>query len=272
VRQAGKGGRRPPKRARAVEFSQIWTGNLPEHPPYADYLAELGGGWQMLGNDVAGDCVPVTWANFRRLVTGVLFSRPFYPNQQQVWQLYETQNPGFNPNGTDQTNGPGSSYDNGMDIQTLLEYLHQTGGPDGTKVFAFARVDFSNVDEAKAAIATCGALWTGINVYQNNYDEFSSEAPWDFDSSSSLDGGHSVLTGGYGTIATESVAIGGDEKFITWAEETSFTDNYWGHAVEETWAVIWPEQLGTRSFEQGIDQAALAAAYQQVTGQQLALP
>lgn len=270
MRQCGKYGRREPKRARAIEFRDVWSGNFPTHPSYVDYLAQLNGGWQMLGNDEAGDCVSVTWANYRRLVTGVLFGHPFYPTQDQVWQFYRTQNPRFDPNGSSELNGPGSSADNGMDIQTALETLHQYGGPDGTKAFAFARVDVSNADECKAAIAICGALWTGINVYTNNQDEFSQGVPWDFDTTSPLDGGHSVLTGGYGTSTTEK--IGGDEKFITWAAETGFTDNYWSHAVEEAWAVIWPEQLGTRSFEQGINGAALKAAYQQITGQQLMLP
>lgn len=224
----------------------------------------------MLGNDRAGDCVSVTWANYRRLVTGVVSGSPFYPAQNQVWQFYETQNPGFDPNSA--ANGPGSNFDNGMDIQTALEYLHQNGGPDGSKLFAFARVNAQNVTEVKAAIAVCGALWTGINVYTNNQDEFANEQPWDFVPNGQLDGGHSILTGGYGLTSIDTGSLGGDEKFITWAAETSFTDNYWSHAVEEAWACIWPEQLGTRAFEEGIDRGALASAYQQITGSTLVIP
>ena len=44
-----------------------------------------------------------------------------------------------------------------------------------------------------------------------------------------------------------------DVRFITWAQETGFTDNFWSKQVEEAWAVIWPEQLGTTEFEQGIN-------------------
>ena len=272
MRNHGIPGRRTPKEAPAILFADVMTGVVPAHPPYIDYLAHLGGQWQMLGNDVAGDCVGVTWANFRRLITATLTNATNYPSQSQVWQVYQTQNPQFNPNGTSQTDGPGSQFDNGMDIQTLLERLHTVGGPDGVKVYAFARVNLSNLAEVQAAIATCGALWTGINVYQNNYDEFSSAQPWDFVPGSQLEGGHSVLTGGYGVTPQGVTQLQGDQKFITWAEETSFTDNYWSHSVEEGWAVIWPEQFGTRSFEQGINQGALAAAYQQITGSPLSLP
>ena len=42
--------------------------------------------------------------------------------------------------------------------------------------------------------------------------------------------------------------------------------------VSEAWVAIWPKQLGTAEFEQGVDQAQLAADYLALTGQQLALP
>src|ERR1019366_2542785 len=41
--------------------------------------------------------------------------------------------------------------------------------------------------------------------------------------------------------------------------------------VEEAWVVIWPEHLATTTFEQGVDQALLAADYQALTGTQWVL-
>ena len=49
----------------------------------------------MLGNDQYGDCVAVTWANLRRLVTALLTGNPVYPDLAQVEALYKTQNPEF---------------------------------------------------------------------------------------------------------------------------------------------------------------------------------
>src|ERR1700689_5048209 len=152
-RTPGKYGRRSPKRTRALKLGPLLTGVVPAHPASADYLAELGGGWQELGNANAGDCVAVTWANVRRLVTGILTGSGYYPTQDQVWAIYKTQNPDFDPDGTQETNGPGSPADGGMDIQTLLEYLVATGGPDGVKALGFAAVDVKNPAEVKAAIA-----------------------------------------------------------------------------------------------------------------------
>jgi hypothetical protein len=263
VRTPGKYGRRAPKRAPMLQLGPLLTGIVPEHPVAADYLAELDGGWAMLGNDLAGDCVAVTWANVRRLVSTVLGSAGYYPTQAEVWAVYQTQNPDFDPAGTADTNGPGSSADGGMDIQTLLEYLTKTPGPDGVKAIAFASVNRKNPAEVKAAIAIFGYVWTGINVLDINMQQFAASKPFDYDPSSPVDGGHSVATGGYG--APEAGALGGDERFITWAQETSFTDAFWSEEVEETFVVIWPEHLGTKEFLEGINIVALAADYKAIT-------
>jgi hypothetical protein len=217
----------------------------------------MGGGWQMLGNDDYGDCVPVTWANLRRLVTALLTSTEVYPTLDQVLTLYKTQNPDF------------PAQDDGMDIQTCLEHLVSEGGPDGVKAVAFAKVDHTNPAECQAAIALAG-LWTGINVDQAQQDQFRAHQPWDVVKGSPLDGGHSVITGGYGPGG--EAELGGDERFITWADETSFTDAFWSEQVEECWLVIWPEMFGTAEFEQGIDVAKLAQEYAQITGKTLPVP
>lgn len=262
-----KYGRRPPKNAPALKFSSILAATAPAHPAREDYLATLTG-WQMLGNNVAGNCNAVTWANMRRLVTATL-AKENYPSQAEVWQFYETQNPGFDPDGTASTNGPGSPHDQGMEIQTGLEYLHGTGGPDGVKAVAFAKVDPTNLNEVKSALAIFGGLWLGITVLDANQTEFQENKAWTDVAGSAIDGGHAILGGGYTTS---------DIKFITWAKETEFAKSFWDGAVQgtqlvdEAWVVIWPEHLGTREFEQGIDQAQLSADYQALTGQPLALP
>ncbi|WP_439947159.1 hypothetical protein [Streptomyces sp. BBFR109] len=256
-----KYGRRAPKRARAIPLSRILTGKVPAHPTSIDHLGPDG--WQMLGNDRAGDCVAVTWANVRRLVTAICGSEN-YPTQDQVWALYKTQNPHFDPNGSESSTGPGSAADGGMDIQTLLEYLVEHGGPDGVKALAFARVDPTNVDEVKAAIAIFGYVWTGIVVQDANMTQFNEGEPWDYVARSADDGGHSVITGGYGPAGRGP--LGGDERFITWATETSFTDRFWSRKVEEAWVVVWPEHLQHPAFLEGVDAAALAAAYTSITG------
>jgi hypothetical protein len=260
-RPTRKYGRRAPKQAPALRFARFFTGTTPAHPAAADYLARLAA-WQMLGNDQAGDCVAVTWANVRRLMSFIAGAEK-YPSQADVWAVYKTQNPHFDPDGDPGVNGPGSSADGGMDIQTLLEHLHKHGGPDGKKVLAFAKVDPTSPDEVKAAISIFGFVWTGIVVQDANMDDFDSGRPWDYHRSSPDDGGHSVITGGYG--APGNGPLGGDERFITWAEETSFTDRYWSRKVEEAWVAIFEEHLEHPAFQEGVDLAAMAADYSALT-------
>jgi hypothetical protein len=258
ARVPGLLGKRAPKRAPALRLSDYLTGVVPAHPVWVDYLASMHGNWQMLGNDTYGDCVAVTWANTRRLVSTVL-GTPYYPTLQQVYKIYETQNPGF----------PGE--DNGMDIQTLLEYLTKTAGPDGAKIVGFAAVDYSNPDEVKAAIDIFGSVWTGIEVLDSNMTEFQDNEPWTW-SNSPVDGGHSIITGGYGNVSSDTGALAGDEKFITWAQETSFTDGFWSEAVDECWVVIWPEMLGNKEFVAGLDMTTFAADYESLTGKPFPAP
>lgn len=267
ARIPGKPGRRPPKNAPALRLGPLLTGMVPVHPASEDYLAALHGGWQELGNQDAGDCVAVTWGNIRRLVTSTLTSHGYYPSQAEVWDIYRTQNLGFDPAGDPSVNGPGSPADGGMDIQALLEFLVSTGGPDGVKAVAFAKVNHRDTAEVKAAIAIFGYLWTGVQVQQQNMDQFAAGQPWDWNPAAAVIGGHSVITGGYG--APGAGPLGGDERFITWAAETSFTDAYWQSAVDEAWVVLWPEHLGRAEFLEGVNVAQLAADYRQITGHPL---
>jgi hypothetical protein len=247
-------GKRDPKNAPSLALGPLLSGIVPAHPAATDYLAKLPG-WQMLGNDQYGDCVAVTWANVRRLVTAALTGKEKYPSMADVLAVYKTQNPAF------------PSEDNGMDIQTLLEYLSKTGGPDGVKAVAFAKVDTSNLEEVKAALAIFGFVWTGVQVQSKNMDDFSAGRPWDYRASDSVEGGHSIVSGGYSTPTPTN-----DVRFVTWAKETGFTDRFWTHLADEAWVVIWPEHFGSQAFLQGIDQSVLASAYLAITGRVLPVP
>lgn len=255
----GKFGRRSPKQAPALRFARLLTGVVPPHPERVDYGASLND-WQMLGNDEAGDCAAVAWANERHAVTATL-STPTYPTQDMVWTVYRSQNPGFVPHSG--PHGFGSADDAGMDMQTLQEYLHTTGGADGVKSVAFAKVDATDADEVDAAIAIFGGVSWGVLVSKANEQAFSRHAPWDAVHGSPIVGGHAIYGLGYGA---------GDERFITWGAETEFTDAFRHQQAEEAWVTIWPEHLGSKAFQDGINLDTLKADYQALTGDVLDIP
>src|SRR5258707_15348143 len=155
-----KYGRRPPKNAPALRFASFLSSAAPAYPSAEDYLGNLSG-WQMLGNDVAGDCNAVTWANMRRLVTATLATE-YYPTQAQVWQFYQTQNPGFDPTGTGGTNGPGSSNDQGMDVQTGLGDLHAPLGPGVPEAVALPQGGHTKLAGGQAPLGQLGRVCLAV--------------------------------------------------------------------------------------------------------------
>lgn len=253
----GKLGRRPPKNAPALRLSSILTGVVPMHPVAADHLSRVAD-WNMLGNDQYGVCGPVSVANSRALTTLYLGGTEHYPNLNDVFDLYRRSgNPNFDP-ATD-------ADDNGVDMQTMLESV-ASGGMAGTKCVAFAKVDVTDLDEVRAAIAIFGYLLLGVDlraVQQAQTDQ----GLWNYVSGSPDWGGHAVLAGSYTSATT-----GRDLSVITWAQNVGLSDSFWTHQVEEAWVLIWPEHLGTTQFQAGIDLTALASAYTALTGRALPIP
>lgn len=254
-------GRRPAPAAPAMRLSRFVAG-VPDLPRRADYLRDLDG-WAMLGNDRAGDCEAVRWANSRRLVTATLTDAERYPSQDDVWALYRTQNPNFDPHGDPNVNGPGSGADQGMSTQETLDYLHRTGGPDGVKAVAFARLDPLNEAEVDAAMGIFGEIWLDVVVQQAQFGQFDGGRAWDYVAGSPTEGGHAVLGGAYSWGRSNSLG------FITWAQQTHMTDLYRQTCVDAAWVVIWPELLGSKAFRTGIDTTRLADYYRAITGREI---
>jgi hypothetical protein len=247
-----KFGKRAPQNKAAIPLGQILTRVIPPHPLEVHHLNI--GGWQMLGNDKYGDCVAVTWADIRRLMTR-LAGREQYPNLDQVLELYRTQNPGF------------PQQDDGMYVQQTLEHLHRSGGPDGAKLVAFARVDHTDQDELEAAIAIFGYVWTGVAIRRQVMVDFYNNRPWDFYPASPISGYHSIIVAGY-----DSDHVGRDKECKTWGTVTGFTEAFWAHDVDECYVGIWEEHLGTNQFQTGVDVENLAVIYKDLTGRELPIP
>ena len=251
-----KYGRRSPKRTPSLKLASFLKA-VPDHPLSEDYLSQLKD-WQILGNDQYGNCAAVSWANIRHFMSALLGGQDNYPTLEQVLEVYKTQNPGF------------PAEDNGMDMQTLLEYLNKSGGPDGVKLVAFASVDTSNLDEVKSALYIFGGLLLGVEVQGANQQDFADGKVWDYHTGQPVEGGHAILAGGFLGNSKNDV------RFITWGAETGMTDKFWNNLVNcpsgEAWVLIWPENLGTKQFVDGIDLQALSNAYQTITGRSLPVP
>lgn len=243
-------GRRPPSNKPALMLGDFLTGVVPAHPAAADHFAKVPQ-WILGGNDRYGVCGPVSVANQRLLVTTYLTGTPEIATQAAIFDLYRRSgNPTFDPN------DPGGPGDAGVDMQTMLEAV-VAGGIGGKHALAFAKVDVSNIDQIEAAVALFGGNLLGVTLDVAQQAQ-TDAGTWDY-APSGVWGGHATLNGRY----ADAPDRGG---VVTWAEIVDFTDAFEAHQVDEAWVVIWPEHLGSRAFQAGVDLAALAAAYTALTG------
>lgn len=216
--------------------------------------------YPMDGNDSVGDCVVAMWDHLRQVITQLLTGTGLNFTQDEIWAFYKTQNPGFDPNGTAETNGPGSSSDNGMNIQLLLEYLQKNG-----YILGFAKVDHTNPTEVKAATYIGLALAAGVTLQQAQMDQFSSGQPWTPVAGSPIDGGHGVPFVGYWQSPQ-------DYTLITWAKLQQCTQEFMNTQVGELWFVLTQYHVDHPNFRDNFDLAGFSKAVAQITQGQLTIP
>ena len=275
------GCRIPKVDAPAIEFSSIVAPPLkklvsstvpaPEvpitSPPAVDYLEPFSS-WEDFKNIIYNNCNAAAWSNTRRIMTSKLGAREIYPGIEQVQDFYKTQNPNF----TGEGNAPFVG-DNGMKIQTGLEYLVKNGGPDENRALAFARVDVTKPEAVKLAIAIFGTLWVGLRIYSQTLLEFKENVPWKHPKQPTQKKpyGHAAVVGAYDS----------NYHIITWGKQAILTPEYWNGTymnnpkhpnVFDAYVVIWPEHVGTRRFMNGVNLKQLTNEFRTLTKTEMELP
>lgn len=246
-------GLRPPDPDRPVlKFDRFWTGTVPAHPSSANNMSTVSD-WGMYGNDKFGTCGPACVGNFIKYLTKDLTGTEVSPSVNDAYDLYRRSgNPTFNA-----TTGAG---DNGVSMAVMLGAL-TSGGIGGMHSIAYAKVDQTNLNAVKAAIAIFGGLLLGINMQTSQQSQTNANPPlWNYSQSAAW-GGHAVVAGKY-----TGASSGADVGVVSWGKSIGTTDSFWTHQVQEAWAVILPAHLGTTQFIQNIDTATLNADYLALTG------
>ncbi len=241
-------GLRPPTPGKPVlRLSKYLTGILPEHPTSVDYIAGIEFG--MYSNDQFGVCGPTYVANSRRETTARLLGKMQAPALDDVYDLYRRSgNPHFDPRTGDD--------DNGVNMQVMLQAV-VSGGIGSVKALGFAKIDVSNLEEIKAAIAIFGFVGFGVDL-QVAQQAQTQRGMWDYQPSGEW-GGHAILGGRY---AQNGVSV------ITWAQVVLMTARFIQRQAQEAWILIWPEHLSDNGFMQGVNLAKFAADYEAMTGKQ----
>lgn len=252
-------GKRKPLGKKRLPLGRFLTGVVPPVPRTADYFTQVRD-WGLYRNDEFGVCGPTSVANSRKLTTLYLTGKEVSPTQDDVFDLYRRSgNPRFDPNtGAD---------DNGVYMQDMLSSVVTTG-IGGVKALGFASVDVDDIEEIRAAIAIFGFLLLGTDLKEAQQSQTNARL-WDYVSGSGEWGGHAVLTGRYSDSPSDPADRTG---IITWAEVVDITDSFLSRQVDEAWVVIWPEHLRDKTFLEGVNLHAFAAAYTDLTGRKFPAP
>lgn len=240
----GQLGRRPPSNAPALRLADVLRA-MPAHPVTRDYT-DVVSDYGLYANDRYGDCGPVSAANSLKIVSEIAADE-FSASLDDVLDLYRRSgNPNF------------PTDDNGVVMQDMLDALLR-GGIAGRKPLAFAKVDVSNQDELRAAIAYFGVVLLGVDLQVAQQSQ-TSRALWDYVPSDEW-GGHAVMCAGYNNPTDEF-------RVVTWGKAIHATERFMLHQLDEAWVVVWPEHLAHPAFLEGVDVAALASAYTALTGRE----
>lgn len=240
-------GLRPADHSRAhLKFGDFLT-NLPT-APLVDLAPQLV--YPMDGNDTVGDCVVAGFDHFRQVVTQLLTGTGLNFTQDEIWAFYKTQNPLFDPT------KPGVN-DNGMNIQTFLEYLQQNN-----YILGFARVDYTNPQELQAAIYLGLSLMTGVVLDEIQMQQFSS-GTWDYVAGNPVDGGHCIPLVGYPSSGATCV---------TWGTLVSLTEPFILNQMDECWFVLTQYHVDHPNFRDNFDIVGFSNAVAAITGGQITVP
>jgi hypothetical protein len=275
ARTPGTYGRNPrdPSRFCLTLESYVYPQNAVELPPVAynvdvDYATKVAS-WPMYCNgpdpenavlcpgspNGAGDCTCAAFGHMIQSWTAYAGTEITVP-AKDIIAMYSAIS-GYDP----QT----GANDNGCDMQTVLEYMRNTGLPDGAgtvhKVAGYARFgDPTNEALLATVLNAFGTVYIGANIQQAQEQQFSAGEPWAYVAGSAVVGGHAICLQqrrGTGTAKLEDV---------TWGALQPAATSFQQYCVDEAYAVVSQDFIDAHGTTvEGLDLAQLLADMSQVS-------
>jgi len=191
----------------------------------------------MMVNDALGDCTFAskghawqTWSTYG----GV----PWRPSDEAIKAAYFAT---------------GDHQDTGRNMLEILNYLRDTG-LDGRKIYAFMAIDPKNHDQVRTAHYLFGGLDVGLSLPVTAQAQTGKGKVWDYlpganGSEPGSWGGHDVnLEDTLGPERPRSTVAGTSQAglaIITWGELQRVTWAFWDAYVDECYAILEQDYLGT---------------------------
>ena len=231
---------------RDLRFTQFRAKTLPKPPrKYGHGSLVPDDRWQMLGNDLAGDCVWAGGAHEHILGCAEAGTTTEF-NTDDVLAAYSAV--------TGYVKGD-ESTDNGTDVREALKYRQATGIKDAAgkyhQIGAYVKLQPGNFDHVKQAISMFGYIGIGIEFPESAMDQFNAGKPWTIVRGAQIDGGHYVPVIGYDGEYLECV---------TWGKRQRMRKSFFVKYNDESWAMIPTDALASGKTIDGFDSAALQDA------------
>lgn len=232
--------------------------------PAKDWPIVAAAGWEyavapgtleMLGNDLIGDCAPVSLAHWIQSSTANT-KNPLHCTKDQVVSVYSAVT-GYDPNATLLPDGSNPT-DNGTVLADLITWVKANGFPckdaagndQKFELLGAASLDLTSIAQIRYATYTFGGVIFGIDCRQNLMDNL---ANWTWDPNSPIVGGHAINGEGEGNA-------GGHIQ--SWGKNIPYTWEMMLHSLREGYAPIGRQWVdaATGKTPSGLDLAGLLAA------------
>lgn len=197
-------------------------------------------GWEMLGNDKAGNCV---FAGFdhQAMISSKLGGAEKDFSEETAISDYSAVT-GYDPKDP--------STDQGTYVREGLDYWRKTGistvPGEKHQIGAFIGIDAGDWELLMSCAYVFSSVGIGWEVPETIWEQWDNHEPFDVvDEGAKIIGGHyTAVTGRCGR------SIGG---MITWGERKSFTRDFYEAYNDEAWAIVFPDELKKGKNERGYD-------------------
>lgn len=234
-----------PARPDSVAFKLSAFAKLATPPKRYGHYKLVGKDWQMLGNDMYGDCV-LAGAAHETVLWNKEAKKEAVFNTDVVLDAYSAVT------GFDRSD---PSTDNGTDMEEAAKYRRKVGVNDQSgsphKIGAYLALKPKSTTQLKQAVSNFSAVGIGFFFPSSAMDQFNADKPWTYKGNSEILGGHYVPVVGYNKTYLYVVTWGRVQK-MSWAFYKKYND--------ESIAYLSEERLTDGKSIDGLDLKALQTA------------
>lgn len=250
-----KFGRKPPHlesthprmHARNVVRSE-YTGSVPKSVDWSTGLA-----FPLFMNDDLGDCTIADVGHAVEIFSTCGQGHLATVTDSDVLAMYERVG-GYRPGDP--------STDQGCVIQDVLNDWRKTGiCSPAHKILAFFQVNHRDLAEVKACTWLFGGVTLGVNLPQSALDQHDNGQIWDYTPRAD-----NVIVGGH-DVRIVAVHADGTMDAVTWGTLQRLTPAWLARFADEAWAQADAAWARSADTPDGLNYAALNAAFAQLTRQ-----